>query len=130
VRFLDLAERLREFHLVICLTSNEDLDNFESRFLSRLKPQLLSNQGIAEPAKDWLLNIACLEGIPLTRHQATRIIKLSCNNLRDALQRVEIHGAECAAERPTGAARLPAITASQRPTASEPVANPLQTSLV
>ncbi len=126
IRLLDLLERLKEFHLVMCFTSNEDLENFEGRFLSRVKPQLFSNQGIANPAKDWLLRIARLEGIPLTKPQAVRIIKLSCNNLRGALQRLEIHGAECNTRPDAIAPSLPVITASQLPTAGEPVANSRQ----
>ena len=95
IRMLDLLDRLKECHAVLLFTSNDDLPNFEDRFLSRVKTQLFTSQGLAPVAKSWLLRIAAAENIPLTPEQAKRIIKLSRNNLRKALQDLEVLGSEC-----------------------------------
>ena len=91
IRFLDILDRLKQCKTVVICTSNDDLASFEERFLSRVRPQLFTSQGLANPARDWLQRVADQEGIPLTAAQAARIVKLSKNNLRAALQGLEVH---------------------------------------
>ncbi len=110
------------------LTSNDELPDFDSRFLSRTKPQLFTAQGLAPLARDWLLRIADAEGIPLDRREASRIVKISHNNLRACLQSLELLGAE----RKSGvipAPQMPDIPPPKDtlPTTGNPAANPRQT---
>jgi DNA polymerase III delta subunit len=127
VRLLDLLERLEEFHAVLVFTSNDDLTGFEDRFLSRVRPQLFTTQGLAEKAIDWLLRIAEAESIPLSKQHARRLVKNAKNNLRTALQALELLGAE------TGTSSLlnsplPNLTLPEGPlSACEPLANRRQT---
>jgi DNA polymerase III delta subunit len=111
IRLLDLMDRLREHHLVVLLTSNDDLPEFDSRFRSRVKPQFFTAQGLAPLARDWLLNIAGTEGIPVSKKEAARIVKLSHNNLRACLQALELLGAERRVMAPTSG--LPEAPAPQ-----------------
>ena len=76
-------------------TSNEDLDSFEPRFLSRVKPQLFSSQGLFAPATSWLLKIAEQEDISLTKAVAERLVREGKNNLRAALQLLELMAPVC-----------------------------------
>jgi putative ATPase len=89
VRLLSVLENLN--HAVIVFTSNQDIDEFEPRMLSRLRPQLFTSQGLLRPGTDWLLAIAAKEGIDLPRKAAERMIVLSKSNLRAALQMLDLH---------------------------------------
>jgi DNA polymerase III delta prime subunit len=70
-------------------TSNEEVESWEPRFLSRFTVLQFSNQRLAEPAARWLRNIAIKEGLNLAPDEAEKIIRASKNNLRAALQRME-----------------------------------------
>jgi DNA polymerase III delta prime subunit len=70
-------------------SSNEDIDAFEPRFLSRLIQQPFTTQGLFDPATEWLLKIAVAEGIVLTRPAAKRLVRDAKSNLREVLQQLE-----------------------------------------
>jgi DNA polymerase III delta subunit len=125
VRLLDALERLREYRAVIILTSNDQLDSFEDRLLARVKSQSFTSQGLATNASTWLAKIAAAEGISISPTKIRRIVKLAKNNLRQALQDLEVF----AAEQTPG---LPVITASQMTISSrvQPVANTGQAALI
>jgi len=89
------------------MTSNDVLPDFDSRFLSRTKPQLFTAQGLAPRARDWLIRIAAAEGIPISKKEAARVVKLAHNNLRACLQSLELLGAE---RRVVGPCALPDAT--------------------
>jgi replication-associated recombination protein RarA len=92
IRLFSLLENLG--HTVWIFTSNESMEEFEPRFVSRVKPLLFSKQGIMEPATEWLLSIAQKEGISLSKTGAANLIRESNNNLRMALQALELKGAD------------------------------------
>jgi hypothetical protein len=71
-------------------TSNEEAENWEPRFLSRFTVLQFSNQGLADPATRWLCRISILEGMELSYAEGEKIIRASKNNLRGALQRLEV----------------------------------------
>jgi DNA polymerase III delta subunit len=128
IRLLDLMDRLPEYNLTMVLTSNDELPDFDSRFLSRTKPQLFTAQGLAPLARDWLSRIAAAEGIPLSKSEAARIVKISHNNLRACLQSLELLGAERKSV-VIPAPQMPDIPPPQDtlPTTGNPAANPRQT---
>jgi DNA polymerase III delta subunit len=75
-------------------TSNEGLDDFEPRFVSRVKALHFSSQGIFDPATEWLMTIAKKESVVLSKATAQRLIRESKNNLRAALQALELMKAD------------------------------------
>jgi replication-associated recombination protein RarA len=87
VRLLNALEQ-PDFAIWI-FTSNEEVEDWEPRFLSRFTLLEFSNQKLAEPAIHWLCRIAALEGLHLNRDTSEKIIRASKNNLRTALQRLE-----------------------------------------
>jgi replication-associated recombination protein RarA len=123
IRLLDLLDDLAGARLVMVFTSNDNISDFEARFVSRLKPQSFTSQGIAPPATSWLLRIAALENIPLTPKEAKRIIKLSCSNLRTALQELELLGAERRIEVPSVLPDAPIPCNLVAPTTGKAAAN-------
>ena len=116
IRLLSLLENLG--HTVWIFTSNESIEEFEPRFISRVKPLLFSKQGMMEPATDWLLSIARKECISLSKHSAANLIRESNNNLRSALQALELKGADQKKQRQV-------VPAPSRKTAPEPALNDL-----
>ena len=126
IRLLDLLDRLKELSLVMFFTSNEELSDFESRFLSRVKSQPFTSQGLAPRAVDWLVKIAAVENIPLSRREAARVVKNSHNNLRACLQELELRGAEHMVMAPTSLPDAPAPKDTV-PTSGKAVANNRQT---
>ena len=123
VRLLDLLDRLKECHAVVLLTSNDDLPSFEDRFLSRVRTQLFTAQGLAPVAKSWLLRIAANENIRITPVEAGRIIKLSKNNLRKALSDLEVLGAERRVTAPAPSLPDAPMPPDTVPSTGEPVAD-------
>jgi replication-associated recombination protein RarA len=121
IRLLDLMDRLVEHHLVLLLTSNDELPEFDARFRSRVKPQLFTAMGLAPLARDWLLNIADAEGIPISKNEAARIVKLSHNNLRACLQSLEL----LAAERKSGVIPAPVVPDTLTPKDTVPITSKL-----
>jgi DNA invertase Pin-like site-specific DNA recombinase len=120
-----VTAQIREYRAVIILTSNDQLDSFEDRLLARVKSQSFTSQGLATNASTWLAKIAAAEGISISPTKIRRIVKLAKNNLRQALQDLEVF----AAEQTPG---LPVITASQMTISSrvQPVANTGQAALI
>ena len=114
IRLLSLLENLG--HTVWIFTSNESMEEFEPRFISRVKALLFSKQGIMEPATEWLIFIARKEGISLSKNSAANLIRESNNNLRMALQALELRGAEQNKTQQI-------ITPTFRKTAPEPLPN-------
>jgi replication-associated recombination protein RarA len=92
IRLLRLLEIAR--YCCFIFTSNEGTDQFEARFLSRLIVQTFSNQGLAEPAARWLSQVARAEGLEMSINEGEKIMRTSRNNLRAALQALEILLAE------------------------------------
>jgi DNA polymerase III delta prime subunit len=88
IRLLQILERLE--NSIWIFTSNEDLGEFEERFLSRVRHLSFSTQGLLDPATRWLADIAAREGIPLDRPSAEKIVRSSKNNLRSALRSLEL----------------------------------------
>jgi replication-associated recombination protein RarA len=92
VRLLSLMEDLK--HACFFFTSNASLENFEPRFLGRVKPQLFTRQGLLLPGAEMLLRIARQEEIALNKPTAERIVRESKNDLRASIQRLAVVGAE------------------------------------
>ena len=95
VRTLALLEDLQ--YGVLIFTSNDSLDEFESRFVGRVKLLPFGTQALCEPATQRLLKIAAKEGIPLTKKAAERIFKQSRSDLRASLQVLDSMRAQAAA---------------------------------
>jgi len=89
IRLLRLLDALPP-HACMIFTSNESLDNFEARFLSRLKVLKFTTQGLIGPGSEWLCRIAQKEGYPLTPSDAEKRLRDSRNNLRQALTQLEV----------------------------------------
>lgn len=89
VRLLSALEDENSHAIWIC-TSNEEAETWEPRFLSRFTVLQFTNQRILVPATKWLLRIAALERLSLNAEEAEGIIRKSKNNLRGALQRLEL----------------------------------------
>ena len=75
---------------VIVFTSNES--DFEPRFVSRCKHLRWTTEGVAKPGAGLLLSIAEAEGIALDERRAIAIVREEKNNLRAAVQRLELLG--------------------------------------
>ena len=88
IRLLRLLDALPP-HACVIFTSNESLENFEDRFLSRLKVLKFTTQGLIGPGSEWLSSIAQNEGYPLTVSDAEKHLRLARNNLRRALSDFE-----------------------------------------
>ena len=71
-------------------SSNDGIEEFEPRFVSRCKPLPFTSQGLLSVATPWLTDIAAKEGIPLEKKMAERILKDERNNLRGAIQSLDI----------------------------------------
>jgi replication-associated recombination protein RarA len=91
-------------------TSNEGLDDFEPRFVSRVKALHFSTQGMFDPATKWLLTIAKEEGVALSKATAQRLIRECKNNLRAALQALELMKADQVKGRLPRAGAVPQTT--------------------
>jgi replication-associated recombination protein RarA len=87
-RLLDLLEHYSGS--VWIFTSNEELSDIEPRFLSRCIVLSFTNQGIAEPAMKWITKIAGLERLQLDPGEAETMIRKAKNNLRAALQALQV----------------------------------------
>ncbi len=88
VRLLNLLESSAQS--VWIFTSNLKTSSFDARFLSRVRHISFSAHGILVPASHWLADIAFKEGLPLTVDEAAKIIRGVQNNLRNALQELEL----------------------------------------
>ena len=88
VRLLHVLEQ--GLDCVWLFTSNERLSSFETRFLSRLKCVNFTTQGLLQPGARWLVGIAEREMFPLTLADASKMVRDAKNNLRDALQALEL----------------------------------------
>jgi replication-associated recombination protein RarA len=87
VRLLGMLDRIG--YGCVIFTSNDELDDFDARFLSRLQCQLFTSQGLLGPASIWLMEIARKEEIPLKISDAERLVRNEKNNLRGALQALD-----------------------------------------
>lgn len=87
VLWLSLLENLGR--CVVIFTSNEKSD-FEPRFLSRLKVLHYTTQGMAPAGAAYLQSVAAREGFPLDERTATKLMREAGNNLRAALQALEL----------------------------------------
>jgi len=87
VLWLSLLENLGR--CLVIFTSNERGD-FEPRFLSRLKVLHFTAQGMARAGAERLMAIATREGLPLTDAEATKIMRDAGNNVRAAVQELEL----------------------------------------
>jgi replication factor C small subunit len=65
-------------------------DGLEKRFLSRCRPVDFSSYGIAKEAADLLRRIWKSEANDAPEPKFERIVKDSCNNVRDALMNLEV----------------------------------------
>ena len=77
-------------HVIWIFTANST-ENLEKRFLSRCRLLPFSSYGIAQAAADHLTRVWAAEapkGAPMP--DVKRIVKDACNNLRDALNRLEL----------------------------------------
>ena len=88
IRLLSVLDKLGPTAWIF--TADAVIKNLNPRLLSRLKIQLMTAQGIAPVATKWLMSIAEREGIPLSEAQASRSVKLSRNDLRAALQALDL----------------------------------------
>ena len=77
-------------HSCWIFTSNKSVKDFDSPFRSRLRPQLFKGQGICTPASKLLVRIARNEGLDLAITEAEAIMKEVKNNIRGALNALEI----------------------------------------
>jgi len=87
ILWLSLLEELGR--CIVIFTSNEAGD-FESRFVSRLKRLHFTNQGMAKAGANRLQTIAKAQGFPLDEKAATKMMRDAGNNLRAAVQSLEI----------------------------------------
>jgi replication-associated recombination protein RarA len=87
VRLLGMLDRIG--YGCVIFTSNDELGDFDARFLSRLQCQLFTSQGLLGPASIWLMEIARKEEIPLKLTDAERLVRYEKNNLRGALQALD-----------------------------------------
>lgn len=88
VLFLSLLEQLPPRALVL-FTSNERGD-FEPRFLSRVKVLHFTTQGLAKAGASRLVNIATAEGFTITEAEAVKMLQKAKNNVRAAIQALEL----------------------------------------
>ncbi len=88
IRLLRLLENSE--NCIWIFTSNESPQSFETRFLSRVKCINFTAQGLLTPASKWLSGIAKLEGLDLPTDEAAKILRATNNNLRNALQQLEL----------------------------------------
>jgi replication-associated recombination protein RarA len=71
-------------------TTTEPLEKFSAGFKSRIKEIEFKAHGICSPASKWLMKIAQNEGLELSMAEAEGIVKEAQNNLRTAIQSVEV----------------------------------------
>ena len=76
-------------HAIVIFTSNEKGD-FEPRFLSRVKVLHFTGQGMADAGAKRLETVAKAEGFPLEHNTAVRLMRDAGNNVRAALQALEL----------------------------------------
>ena len=75
---------------IVILTSNEGADSWEPRFLSRVKRLHFTAQGMAAAGASRLVAVARAEGFPLDDKRAVTMMREAGNNLRGALQSLEL----------------------------------------
>lgn len=88
VQLLSVLENLGSKTIVI-MTSNEKED-FEPRFLSRLKVLKFSTYGLSARGIEFLQSIAKENGMELDKARAKKIMEDSKNNIRAAIQALEM----------------------------------------
>jgi DNA polymerase III gamma/tau subunit len=88
IAFLSILEHLGS-KTIILMTSNEKSD-FEPRFLSRLKVIHFTSQGLADAGAAHLVRIAAENGLELDAKEAKKRMQAVKNNIRAALQALEL----------------------------------------
>lgn len=88
VAFLSILENLGSRSIVL-MTSNEK-DDFEPRFLSRVKVVPFTTMGMGEAGARFLVRVAAENGVTLSEADGRARMQNSKNNLRAALQDLEV----------------------------------------